>query len=304
MNRTKIQWCDFTWSPITGCTPVSEGCANCYSQRILKKFKKPLGVTLHHDRLDEPLKLKKLSKIFVCSMGDLFHEDVPDEFIFDVWLTMARANQHTFLVLTKRPERIKRLFESWICNPPGKPGLNIATGVGVTMAGYSWPLPNVWLGVTAENQKMFNHRKSLLSELRGIKFVSFEPLLGPIKFNTYTLQTDHCFVCEAEDRMGQKRGTQSHPINCNYNRTFIRPPKKYGPAYHGIDWVIVGGETGPGARECREEWVQSIYDQCKVAGVPFFFKQRGNNWKMCEGWNANNIHLRGIDWESYREWPG
>jgi protein gp37 len=267
MNKTKIPWATHTFNPVTGCTPVSEGCTNCYSQRILKRFKNPLGVTLHPDRLDEPLKLKTPAKIFVCSMGDLFHEDVPDEFIDQVIAVMALADWHVYLILTKREERMRDYFSdpmrlkkisdkmdqpTWLKLPTRKTFIRFP---GI------WPLQNLWLGITAENQKAADERIPLLLDTPAVKrFVSFEPLLS---------RFDPAYTCN----MGE------------------------------LDWVIVGGESGPGARECKEEWVQDIYKQCRIAGVPFFFKSKGHNWENCYEWSAKNIDLRKTNWESRREWP-
>jgi len=225
MNRTKIPWTERTWNPITGCTPCSIGCENCYAQAILKRFKKPTGVTLHPDRLDEPKRLRKPSRIFVCSMSDLFHEDVPPYYRCAIWLTMKNCPQHTFQILTKRPERI----------PSIAPAL----------------AENVWLGITIENQEATDSRiDNLLHSKAKVHFISCEPLLGPIRLP----------VRELAD-----------------------------PA--SIDWVIVGGESGPRPRPMNPDWVRSIRDQCKTAGVPFFFK----------GWGDKSPQL--LDGVEHKEFP-
>ncbi len=213
MAKTKIEWTEASWNPISGCTKVSEGCRNCYAERLAhrlqamgqKNYKSGFEITLHHDSLGIPLKWRKSQMIFVCSMSDLFHESIPAEFILKVFRTMRKANQHTFQVLTKRSERLADLD-------------SILT----------WT-DNIWAGVTVENSAYLDRIEHLQSSKATIKFLSLEPLLGPIT--------------------------------------------KLSLA--GIDWVIVGGESGPGARPMKPEWVTSIRDTCLADNVPFFFKQWG-----------------------------
>jgi protein gp37 len=273
MNKTKIPWADFTWNPITGCTPVSEGCQNCYAERMARRFHKYetpdsddgyipepgekeinpdyFKVVLHPKKLDEPLRRKKPARIFVCSMSDLFHENVPNKFILDVFGTMNNCPQHTFLVLTKRPDRMNKLL-AWL---------------------YNYPLPNVWLGVTAENQARADERIPLLLQTPAAKrFVSIEPMLGPINLNS----------------LSDGKTFWTRPAECEQN---------------AIDWVIAGGETGPGARECKEEWIQSVYNQCQVAGVPFFFKQPGKKWIPADDSDYSPSPLNIWSWEKRREFP-
>ena len=208
-----IEWTDSTWNPLTGCTKVSPGCANCYAERMslrLCAMKNPnyangFALTIHEDALELPLKWKKPQTIFVNSMSDLFHKDVQDEFIIRVFDVMQRANWHCFQILTKRSERL----------------LNINQRL-------DWP-SNIWMGVSVEDC----HHAFRIDHLRetgaATKFISLEPLLGPIP-------------------------------NLNLE---------------GIDWVIVGGESGPKARTIQESWVIDIRDQCQANQVPFFFKQWG-----------------------------
>jgi len=216
-----------SWNPVTGCTPVSEGCANCHARRMAQRLRgrrgypqdEPFRVTLHEDRLDMPLRWRKPRLVFVCSMGDLFHEQVPDTYILQVWNRFLGAPQHTYLVLTKRPERMRK----WLRKRP--------------------PLPNVWLGVSAENQRWFDARVSVLSYITAaVRFVSLEPLLGPVMLGRWHQNGPH--------------------------RWHRRRPH--------LGWVIAGSETGPGARPAHLEWFRSIRDECAAYGVPFFLKQTGS----------------------------
>jgi len=220
-DKSAIEWTEATWNPTTGCTKISTGCKNCYAERLAHrlqamgnpKYINGFQLTLHEDALDIPLHWKKPRKIFVNSMSDLFHEDIPLEFIQRVFQTMQKANWHIYQILTKRAERMAELA-------PQLP----------------WP-PNVWMGVTVEEQR-YTHRIDLLRTVpAAVRFLSLEPLLGPLP-------------------------------NLNLE---------------GIHWVIVGGESGPGARPLRPEWVTYIRDQCQAAQVPFFFKQWGGVHKKRAG---------------------
>jgi protein gp37 len=212
-TQTNIEWTESTWNPITGCTKVSPGCKHCYAERMamrLKAMGQPkyangFKLALHEDKLEQPLGWEKPSVIFVNSMSDLFHKDVPLTFVHKVFDVMRCASWHTFQVLTKRS---RRLLEP---NPE-----------------IDWP-SNVWMGVSVENQDYTFRIEHLRQTDAQIKFLSLEPLLGPLP----------------------------------------------GLNLRGIDWIIVGGESGPGARPMAEEWVVDIRDQCLAAGVPFFFKQWG-----------------------------
>ncbi len=221
MGTTKIEWAEKVWNPVTGCTPVSEGCENCYAARMAKRFWKGRDfsdVQVHPERLDEPLHWRKPRRVFVCSMSDLFHEKVPFRFVNKMFDTIWHCQQHDFLLLTKRIERAAKYFSDSM---------------------FSKPQPNVHLGVTCENQKRTDERIPQLSQIpAAVRYVSFEPLLGPVG--------DIPFTSYREVDFGQH-----------------------------IDWVIVGGESGPGARPMDPDWVRSIRDQCQAAGVPFFMKQMG-----------------------------
>ncbi len=276
---SKILWTDQTWNPIIGCSKVSPGCANCYAERMAlrqahmeyARLEKHLNQDLDakdgimkyvgvvdiskkawngktvfvESALTKPLHWRKPRMIFVCSMSDLFHESVPFEWIDKVFAIMALCPQHTFQILTKRPERMFEYLDDV------KTRINIpaaaSAGAGVrvdlnrfwTAAG--WPIKNIWLGCTAENQAMADKRIPVLLQCPAAKrFVSVEPMLGKVDL-AYT-----CF---------------------NGADSFGTMP--------GLDWVICGGESGPGARPMHPDWVRSLRDQCKEAGVPFMFKQWG-----------------------------
>lgn len=240
MSKTKIDWADMVWNPVTGCTPISEGCQHCYAERMAKrlqlmapkKYSQGFAVKCHPEALSEPLKIKKPQRIFVCSMGDLFHDDVPDDFILKVLEVAEKAPQHTFIVLTKRPGRALQLFHNW--------GLVPDDFLGVPPSGEAFP-KNIWFGVTVENQTRADERISLLLEIpAAVRFVSVEPMLSAV---------DLAYLCfNGADSFG---------------------------TLPGLDWIICGGETGPDARPMHPDWVRSLRDQCKAAEVPFFFKQWG-----------------------------
>lgn len=239
MNNSKIEWTDRTWNPVTGCTKVSQGCKNCYAERMYERFnghgsfKK---VLTHPERLQQPLKWKKPSKIFVNSMSDLFHEDVPFDFINSVFAIMScKAAQHTYQVLTKRPERLleylKRFKESGI-NPHWKKFSE-----------------NIWLGVSVEDQATANERIPLLLQVPAVvRFLSCEPLLGPVDIEAIPTPR-----IESRNLKGEFALTKTGYLN----------------------WIICGGESGPGARPMHPDWARSLREQCAAAGVPFFFKQWG-----------------------------
>jgi protein gp37 len=229
MANSKIEWTQATWNPTTGCTKISLGCANCYAERMsgrlnamgVEKYKNGFSLTIHQDTLEKPIRWKKPKLIFVDSMSDLFHENVPFDYIQKVFNVMKQAAWHQFQILTKRSKRM----------------LDISNYL-------DWP-SNVWMGVSVESQE-YSYRIDRLNETRAaIKFLSLEPLLGPMP-----------------------------------NIPLV-----------GIDWVIVGGESGPGARPMKEEWVTSIRDMCISTNTPFFFKQWGGKNKKISGRS-----LQGITW--------
>lgn len=320
---TRIEWCDETWNPMTGCTPISDGCEHCYAKRIAERHLAAtrcpecggtgrihiLGVydhptddpchlchgtgnvgfapTFHPDRLDIPLHWRKPRRIFVCSMSDLFHEAFTDEQIDRVWEVMTTENHagpsswngerwtmhplHTFMVLTKRPERMRKYIlrrqakaqayadkfkdcptEAMRTSPAAISARQIATE----------PRPGIWLGVTAEDQQRADERIPILLDTpAAVRFVSLEPMLGPVIVDDYTDYTQ-------DEEEAIWRVAEREPVTqADRKRMF---PK--------LDWVIVGGETGPGARPMQPEWALNVYQQCKAAGVPFFWKQAGTHW--------------------------
>ncbi|AIM41020.1 hypothetical protein PBI_SQUIRTY_73 [Mycobacterium phage Squirty] len=263
-DNTSIEWTQATWNPVTGCQKVSAGCDHCYAETIAHRFAGtkayPNGfdVTLRPDRLDWPLRKRKPLRIFVNSMSDLFHEQVSDEYIAEVFAVMAAAPQHTFQVLTKRHARMRSLLSSATFQGDCEHRMLDQYGV----LDNEWPLPNVWLGVSTENQKWADIRiPALLDTPAAVRFVSAEPLLGPIDL------------------------VQS--IN-------VDPFAAYHFKPGGIDWVIVGGESGPGARPMHPDWARSLRDQCQAAGVPFLFKQ----------WGAYRIAIPGRDtWDQIETIP-
>lgn len=280
MGISKIEWTERTWNPITGCTPISEGCQNCYARRMAQRLKgrcgypaaDPFRVTLHKERLGEPYHWRNPSRVFVCSMGDLFHEDVPDKWIMWVINEIYRS-PHTFLMLTKRPKRMCDFFagytsEDWSC------------------------FPNLWLGVTCENQPRADERIPLLLQIpAAVRFVSVEPMLESIDLSAWLDPDVFCCGGEPEYCQGCERGS------------WLREKRAYDE--NGrimLDWVICGGETGPGARPMQSDWARGLRDQCVGAGVPFFFKKHGDGW--CKDFKINpryreNRELDGQMWEQY-----
>lgn len=291
---TKIEWTDRTWNPVTGCTKVSPACANCYADRMATRLRgrvgydaeEPFRVTYRQDRLIEPLRRRKPSRFFVCSMADLFHEDVSDEALDEIFGVMALSAfvrpcrrrdceheggcrlgpllGHTFQVLTKRPERAREYLSAedrldWVLDGSGATWAVAENALDDA----TWPLPNVWVGVSAEDQQRADERIPILLDTpAAVRFVSCEPLLGPINLREIDPQDDwHVDALDTPDP------------SCR------------------LDWVIAGGESGPGARAPHPNWFRSLRDQCQSAGVPFFFKQWGE-WAylgdiMREEWIQN-----------------
>ena len=232
-GKTHIEWTESTWNPVTGCTKVSAGCLNCYAERMAKRLRamgterytNGFEVTMHDDLVEAPKLWKAPRVIFVNSMSDLFHDKVPLGFIQRVFATMRACPQHTFQVLTKRSSRLLQLA----------PELD-------------WP-PNVWMGVSVEDSRVVHRIRDLQRVPAAVRFLSLEPLIGPI------------------DEL---------PLA-------------------GIDWAIIGGESGPRSREMKIEWVRSIFRQCRKANTAFFFKQWGGVRKHLTG-----RELRG---KTYDEMP-
>jgi protein gp37 len=271
LGKTKIEWTEYSWNPVSGCTPISEGCQNCYAKRMANRLRgrcgypadEPFKVTLHKDRLEEPLRWKKPRRVFVCSMGDLFHEDVPRWMRFEVMDIILQAKQHTFLILTKRPANMKEFFE-WYYS---KAGRTIET------------IKNLWLGVTAENQQRADERIPILLQIpAAVRFVSVEPMLGPVDLS----------LSDGVD-LSMSVGTG------------LKPGKSY--LINSLDWVICGGETGPGARPMHPDWVRNLRNQCQEAGVPFFFKQWGE-WFPRDQWEWNPELVLPDDEYAFRDGSG
>jgi protein gp37 len=273
---TKIQWTQETWNVVTGCTRVSPGCEHCYIERTPpfrmegRRFSGPeigatTGVRLHADRLEMPLRWRKPRRVFVCSLADLFHQDVPDEFIARVFAVMALAPQHTFQVLTKRPARMKALLNSqpwWretfaaACAALDQQD-TLTSWVVPTSVNGPFMLRNVWLGVSVENQRYADERIPLLLDTpAAVRFISAEPLLGPVDL-----------IRVRPTRVGGSLNRDAlRSIVDRQSEATLEP---------GLDWVIVGGESGPGARPMHPQWARDLRDQCRTTGVAFFLKQMG-----------------------------
>ncbi len=222
-TRSAIEWTEMTWNPVTGCSKVSPGCTHCYAERMAHRlhamgaarYARGFELTTHDDALEAPLHWKSPRKVFVNSMSDLFHKDVPLMFIQRVFQVMRSCPQHQFQILTKRSQRLRQL---------------------AAQGELDWPA-NVWMGVSVEDQRRARRAVDLATVPAHVRFLSIEPLLGPI---------------------------EELPLA-------------------GIHWVIVGGESGPGARPMQPQWVDAILAQCRSAGVPFFFKQWGGKQKHRTG---------------------
>lgn len=267
---TKIEWTDETWNPVRGCAIVSKGCTNCYAMKQAHRFSGPgqpyEGLTkltkggpvwtgkirLVPERLDDPLRWKEPRRIFVNSMSDLFHEDVPHEFIARVFATMVEARQHTFQILTKRPARMLEVMKRFVAENEEFGG-ELPEDV---------PPRNVWLGVSTEDQAAADERIPLLLQTpAAVRWISAEPLLGPIDLGIHRYGETVRSYLRLRER-GRGGDIQSGV---------------------GLDWVVAGGESGPGARPMHPDWARSLRDQCKAAGVAFLFKQWGG-----VGANENN----------------
>ena len=268
--KSKIEWTDATWNPVTGCSKVSAGCKNCYAEGVAKRFwadRKFTDIETHFEILGKPLNWRNPKRIFVNSMSDLFHERVPFKFIDDVFTTMYLAKHHTFQILTKRPERMLeyiqgRTFQAM--SAAGKPAL---------------VLPNVWLGVSVEDQESADERIPLLIQTpAAVRFLSAEPLLGKLDINGY--------------------------LKCKLPGVDMK--KLYPANEAGIGWVICGGESGAAARPFDIRWGHFLRDQCQAAGVPFFMKQFGSKpFESPKHAGATGCELvlenrNGVD---MKEWP-
>ena len=294
--KSQIEWTEATWEPITGCSKCSSGCDNCYAIMLaagrLRHHRHYKGLTqitngrpnwtgelrFNEDLLAQPLRWRQAKRIFVCSCGDLFHPQVPDAWIDRIFAVMALATRHTFQVLTKRPERAmafitpqrREAVERRMWDHQPKRGPEICW----PLIPEHWPLPNVWLGTSVENQAAADKRiPELLATPAAVRWVSIEPLLGPVDLSQW-LKHWHIPVPPAPDG------------DC--------PPRSV-PA---IRWVVVGGESGKAARPMHPAWARGLRDQCAAAGVPFFFKQWGewapqsqSGWTRIGGRRYRSIFL-------------
>jgi protein gp37 len=270
---TKIEWTNETWNPIVGCSKVSEGCQNCYAEKMAIRVRSMLANNItpswvaYDDVVDmdkkawngkthlvlsafeKPFHWRKPRKVFVCSMGDLFHESVPFAWITNVFAVIMANPQHTFQILTKRPDRmlewfnyIEKIEEHEVMQGPEKIrylAYKLYDYKTEFNNGNYWPLKNLWIGVSAENKEQANKRIPILFKISAaVRFVSIEPMLGAIDLDDFTYDG-------------------------------------IGSLQNQLDWVILGGESGHHARPLHPDWVRSIRDQCKATGIPFFFKQWG-----------------------------
>jgi protein gp37 len=367
-QATSIEWAEHVWNPVSGCTRVSAGCDNCYAMHFAHRFSKVPGhamegltvirnnkvdwsgkIKLNEDTLLAPLRRKKPTRYFVNSMSDLFHHNVHDEYIDKVFAVMALCPQHTFMILTKRPERMEAYFESrdnsgalpeviWIeaerilrsgvtcTNPPFKlwsdrVAYNDEPQDYMHGSDYTgnWPLPNVWLGVSVEDQSTAEERIPLLLQTPAeVRWVSAEPLIGPL--NLYA-PNDGIIRCrrghfdylhddetlDPEDECGA-RDEDGAPCGAHFSRV----PLFEGYHDDRLDWVVVGGESGPGARPFDLNWAKSILKQCREANVACFIKQLGSDpfYSMKLGTTFKFNNRKGGDMSEWpedlrvREYPG
>lgn len=297
-DKTRIEWTDATWNPIRGCSRVSEGCRHCYAETVANRFKDPGqpyegliakggqwngNITVVNHILDQPLRWKKPRKVFVNSMSDLFHEKVPEYAIDRIFAVMAMAARHQFQILTKRPQRMmeycKRLQSR--ADDIAKAAVNHWGGEDPDNL-YDWvlelimvsPLPNVWLGVSVEDQAKADERIPLLLQTpAAVRWISAEPLLGPIDLDDNVLEPS-CGACGSVERDNSLRHSrQLGHYHCDGGCDCTAWP--YSKIRRGLDWVVIGGESGSNARPMHPDWARSIRDQCQAAGVPFLFKQWG-----------------------------
>ena len=304
MSTTTIEWTDETWNPTTGCDRVSPGCDNCYACPMAKRLKAMgsakyqtdgdprtsgpgFGIAMHPDTLAAPFSWHKPRKVFVNSMSDLFHKGITDEFIARVFAVMAATPQHQYQILTKRHGRMRSLLNADVFQT--LIGVHYAWGGDVPAKGCSpiaWPLPNVWLGVSVEDQKHADLRiPALVNTPAAVRFLSCEPLLGPIDL---TNSLRHANVQWGHGGRHHGTGTKECPRELHHHHDErCRFP---------IDWVIAGGESGPGYRAVDPEWIRGLRDQCTASRVAFLFKQWGGRTPKASG-----RELDGRTWDEYPE---
>ncbi len=248
---TKIEWATETWNPITGCTKISEGCQNCYAERMSKRLAGRFGYpkddpfrpgTFHNDKSAQPFNWRKSRKIFVSSMGDLFHEAVSDTIIGELFAIMGTADWHTYLILTKRPERMREFILKYSAD-------------GGPLGCFKYTFSHLWLGVTAENQRTADERIPILLQIpAAVRFVSVEPMLEFVDLSYW--------LNGAPEQYAPDRWQQTYPP---------------------LDWVIAGPETGPKARKADNEWFRDLRRQCFIARVPYFLKKTANGGRLLDG---------------------
>ena len=332
-DKSLIEWTDATWNPITGCTLVDDGCRHCYAAHLITSWpaignhpsrkglarKNAAGeskftgeVRFNEGWLDQPLHWKKPRRIFVCAHGDLFHPNVPDEWIDKVFAVMALAPQHTFQVLTKRPERAREYLRALECKGGYRPYISRPgwqandprdrDRVILLPEGQSWPLPNVWLGTSVSDQASADLRiPQLLACPAGVRFISAEPLLGPVDLTEIAAPRPDLRASVMLDALNGTGGIVGTPGG-------------------KINWVIVGGESGPHARPMNPQWARDIRDQCIAASVAFLFNQNcewvsvsevagpGEHFKFPDGRTVRRTGkklagrtLDGLEWSQFPE---
>ncbi|MED1792831.1 phage Gp37/Gp68 family protein [Brevibacillus nitrificans] len=292
---TAIEWTEAVWNPVTGCSKVSEGCRNCYAfalhdmrhkaflegKKLPQQYAMPFSeIQLFPDRIIQPMKWREPRRVFVNSMADLFHPDVPFDFIDKVFAAMALSPKHTFQILTKRPARMLEYFqrdrleliERWAAaayeitsrDDEAEVFVYNRLNAAFPQAKSGWPIQNVWLGTSVENQKAADERIPFLLQVpAAVRFLSCEPLLGPVDLSGWL------FTNEQGESM--------------------EPP---------IQWVIAGGESGNNARPMQPEWATELRDQCQAAGVAFFFKQFGE-WAPVHELRCNEPGIKGKQWYNF-----
>ncbi|MEU8469525.1 phage Gp37/Gp68 family protein [Streptomyces sp. NPDC029006] len=287
-DTTTIEWTDTTWNVVTGCEKVSPGCDHCYAETFAERWRGTPGhhfetgfdITLRPKRLDIPLHWRQPRKVFVNSMSDLFHKDIPDEYIARTFAVMALTPQHTYQLLTKRHGRMRAvLTDDCRCGNGHVPGVHFRSAMAWAVSKANpnripgvpddaeqqvwnapWPLPNVWLGVSVEDQKRADLRiPALIDTPAAVRFLSCEPLLGPVWFSDYIWQPCPCCDGEGHDE-ACARCADGHCEDGHIRQ---------------LHWVIAGGESGHKARAMHPDWARSLRDQCTQDHVPFFFKQWG-----------------------------
>lgn len=278
---TSIEWTEQTWNPTTGCDRISPGCDNCYALTMAKRLKgmgsakyqtdgdprtsgPGFGVAMHEDVLAEPLRWKRPRRVFVNSMSDLFHAKVTDEFIAKAFAVMALTPQHTYQLLTKRHGRMRSLLGSQeFLRQVDDHREHTRPGCG----DFDWPLPNVWVGVSVEDQKWADIRiPALLDTPAAVRFLSCEPLLGPVRLVN-------------QDHTGHESDYDGDVIclDCSTDQEHV-PWRTASPTNLGIDWVIIGGESGPGARPFDPQWAADLITDARAIGAAPFVKQLGSVW--------------------------